>query len=111
MVNGCQTSHVLFENKGALTSDMFITLKLIQTSDLDLTGKVITTTNSQSTVTKEAFATIRPYHRTIEDFFTAMRAQGYDYYYERRPHQFDDREDIRETLIVSAPVLIKSFVS
>lgn len=111
VVNGCQTSHVLFNNKDALTDDMYLTVKLIETSDVDLSGKIIATTNSQTQVTKEAFATIRPYHRDLEDFFSAMRSTGYGYYYERRPHQYDDRDDIIQHKIVSAPSLIKSFVS
>jgi hypothetical protein len=111
VVNGCQTSHVLFNNRTQLTDDMYMTVKIIETSDVDLSGKVIATTNSQSLVTKEAFATIRPYHRSLEDFFSAMRSLGYSYFYERRPHQYDDRDDIRQSQIVSAPSLIKSFVS
>ena len=111
VVNGCQTSHVLFNNRDTLTDDMYITVKLIETSDVDLSGKLIATTNSQSQVTKEAFATIRPYHRSLEDFFNAMRSTGYGYFYERRPHQYDDQDNIQQYLIVSAPALIKSFVS
>jgi len=111
VVNGCQTSHVLFNNRIDITDDMYLTVKLVETSDVDLSGQVISTTNSQSQVTKEAFATIRPYHRVVEDFFNAMRSLGYSYYYERRPHQFDDRHDILSQFIISAPVLIKSFVS
>jgi len=43
VVNGCQTSHVLFNNRATLTNDMYITVKLIETSDVDLSGKVIET--------------------------------------------------------------------
>jgi len=111
VVNGCQTSHVLFNNRLSLTDDMYLTVKLVETSDIDLSGQVISTTNSQSLVTKEAFATIRPYHRLVEDFFNAMRDLGYNYYYERRPHQYDDRHDIQQQFITTAPTLIKSFVS
>ncbi len=111
VVNGCQTSHVLFNNDKNITDDMFLTVKLIETSDVDLSGQIIATTNSQSHVTKEAFATIRPYHRVLEDFFNAMRSSAYNYYYERRPHQYDDRHDILQHQVVSAPSLIKSFVS
>jgi len=88
-----------------------MTVKLIETSDVDLSGKIIATTNSQSHVTKEAFATIKPYHRGLEDFFNAMRSSGYNYYYERRPHQYDYQDNIMEHCIVSAPSLIKSFIS
>ncbi|MDY0282347.1 MAG: AIPR family protein [Salinivirgaceae bacterium] len=111
VVNGCQTSHVLYKNRNDLSDEMFITVKLIETSDIDLYGRIIATTNSQSQVTKEAFATIKPYHKTVEDFFSAMRGSGYNFYYERRPHQFDEQEDIHDNSIVSAPSLIKCFVS
>ncbi len=111
VVNGCQTSHVLFNNRDAVTDDMYITVKLIETNDVDLTSSVIKATNSQSLVMKEAFATIKPYHKQLEDFFKAMNSKGYRFYYERRPHQFDDYEGILNSEIVSAPLLIKSFVS
>lgn len=111
VVNGCQTSHVLFNNRDHITDDMYITVKLIETDDIDLTGSVIKATNSQSIVMKEAFATIKPYHKRLEDFFGAMHGHGYKLYYERRPHQFDDNDDITQTQIVSAPQLIKSFIS
>ena len=110
VVNGCQTSHVLFGNKDDLSDDMYLTVKLIETSDVDLSGKIISTTNSQSQVVKEAFATIKPYHRRLEDFYSAMRNSDYRYYYERRPHQYDGQE-IKQALIITAPALIKSFVS
>lgn len=111
VVNGCQTSHVLFNNRDVVTDDMYITVKLIETDDVDLTSSVIKATNSQSLVMKEAFATIKPYHKQLEDFFKAMNSNGYRFYYERRPHQFDDHEEIINSEIVSAPLLIKSFVS
>jgi AIPR protein len=111
VVNGCQTSHVLFKHRGQLSDEMYLTIKVIETTDIDLYGRIIATTNSQSQVTKEAFATIKPYHKTLEDFFNAMRGSGYEFYYERRPHQFDEQEEIRQNTIVSAPTLIKCFVS
>lgn len=111
IVNGCQTSHVLFNNREYVTDDMYITIKLIETDNIDLSSSVIKATNSQSVVMKEAFATIKPYHKRLEDFFDAMVTKGYKFHYERRPHQFDDHEDISADDIVSAPVLIKSFVS
>lgn len=111
VVNGCQTSHVLFNNRGHVTDDMYLTVKLIETDDIDLSSSVIKATNSQSVVMKEAFATIKPYHKRLEDFFSAMNMNGHRYYYERRPHQFDDNEEVNSSQIVSAPLLIKSFVS
>lgn len=111
VVNGCQTSHVLFNNKSELTDDMYLTVKLIETDDVDLSSSVIKATNSQSVVMKEAFATIKPYHKQLEDFFKAMNSNGHRFFYERRPHQFDDDEAVLSSEIVSAPLLIKSFVS
>lgn len=111
VVNGCQTSHVLFNNREHITGDMYLTIKLIETDDIDLSSSVIKATNSQSLVMKEAFATIKPYHKRLEDFFRAMNCSGYRFFYERRPHQYDDDETTLNSEIVSAPLLIKSFVS
>ncbi|MCX7113887.1 MAG: AIPR family protein [Proteobacteria bacterium] len=111
IVNGCQTSYVLFNNKDKIYDSMFLTVKLIETTDIDLSAKIIATTNNQSKVTKESLATIKPYHRKIEDFFNAMLNSSYLYYYERRPHQYDHRDDILNQSIVSTPSLIKSFIS
>lgn len=111
VVNGCQTSHVLFNNRQHVTDEMYISVKLIETDDVDLSSSVIKATNSQSVVVKEAFATIKPYHKRLEDFFKGMNSKGHRFYYERRPHQFDDDENILNSEIVSAPLLIKSFVS
>lgn len=111
VVNGCQTSHVLFNNREHVTPDMYLTVKLIETDDVDLSSSVIKATNSQSIVMREAFATIKPYHRKLEDFFRAMNEQGHRFFYERRPHQYDDDDGVLRNQVVSAPNLIKSFVS
>jgi hypothetical protein len=113
IVNGCQTSHILFKNKDLITDSMYITLKLIETDDIDLSNKIIETTNSQSEVKKEALVSIHPYHKKIEEYFNIMRkiSDEYLYFYERRPHQFDDNHHIKKSQIVSIPQLIKSFVS
>jgi hypothetical protein len=111
VVNGCQTSHVLFNNREHVTPDMYLTVKLIETDDVDLSSSVIKATNSQSIVLREAFATIKPYHRQLEDFFRAMNEHGHRFFYERRPHQYDDDDAVTRNEVVSAPLLIKSFVS
>lgn len=111
IVNGCQTSHVLFENREHITEDMYVTIKLIETDDIELSSSVIKATNSQSVVMKEAFATIKPYHKRLEDFFAAMNTQGHRIFYARRPHQYDEDDTILQNETVSAPLLIKSFIS
>lgn len=80
VVNGCQTSHVLYNNRMVVTDDMYLTVKLIETDDVDLSSSVIKATNSQSLVMKEAFATIKPYHKQLEDFFKAMNAKGHRFF-------------------------------
>jgi hypothetical protein len=111
IVNGCQTSHVLYGSEKILSDEMYVTVKLIETSDGDLTNEVIRSTNSQSIVMKEALATTRPYHRVLEDYFYALKDDGFKFLYERRPHQYDDVAGITQDRIVSAPNLMKSFVS
>lgn len=114
IVNGCQTSHIVFNNKQLINDSMYITLKIIETDDIDLSNRIIETTNSQSEVKKEALISIHSYHKKIEEYFTVMRENSkYSYFYERRPHQFDDYPDNikNKNQIVSVSQLIKSFVS
>jgi hypothetical protein len=47
IVNGCQTSHVLFENRGLLDDSVSIPIRLISTKDEDVTNAIIKATNWQ----------------------------------------------------------------
>ena len=48
IVNGCQTSHVLYREREHITDDVHVPVKVIATTDDDLTNAVIRATDSQT---------------------------------------------------------------
>ncbi|RAM51928.1 MAG: AIPR protein [Hapalosiphonaceae cyanobacterium JJU2] len=89
VVNGCQTSHVIFLNKDALTDKMFVPLKLIVTNNTEVTNQIIRATNRQTQVYVEAFESTKPFHKQLEEFYNTFKDER-PLYYERRSKQYFD---------------------
>jgi len=91
IVNGCQTSHVLFRNYDALSDNVQLVVRLIETNDPDILVQVVEATNSQSNVSASQFLSIQPFVRNLERFFASFdREDDVDrrLYFERRTKQF-----------------------
>jgi hypothetical protein len=110
VVNGCQTSHILYKNSELLSGNEFLTIKLIETEDLELANKITKATNRQTEVKLEAFAGLQPFHKELEAFYASMPLNE-RLYYERRPGQYDFDSTVNHRRIISIPSQIKSFVS
>lgn len=109
VVNGCQTSHVVFDEKERLDSSVLIPVRLIHTQDEDVIESIIRATNRQTEVRPEQFAAITDFAKKLEQFFgTYPEAQRL--YYERRSGQYD-RLQIEKTRIVTQPNLVRSFAA
>lgn len=109
VVNGCQTSHVLFLNKENLRASSFVAIKLIATDRSDLANDVIRATNWQTVVTNEAFASLEPFHKMLEQYYNAV-SEPHRLYYERRSKQYDS-EDVEKTRVISFPTQLKCIVA
>lgn len=111
IVNGCQTSHVLYNLKSYLDSTVHIPLKLIVTDDEDVTNEIIKATNSQTEVKNEAFEILRPFHKKLEEFYlTFEKEDSKRVYYERRSRQFFGNKAKSEN-IISLSTQISSFIA
>jgi hypothetical protein len=55
VINGCQTSSTLQENKLLLTDSVNVVVKVIESPENDASSDIIAATNSQSDIPKEAF--------------------------------------------------------
>ncbi len=91
IVNGCQTSHVLFRNREKITDRIYLPLKVIEADDPDLIAQVVEATNSQSNVEETQFLSIRPFLGKIENYFDAFdneEEQERRLYFERRTRQY-----------------------
>ena len=67
IVNGCQTSHILYNNRAYLSSQAHLPLKLIVTTDVDVTNQIIQGTNRQTEVKLEAFESLAPFQKKLEE--------------------------------------------
>ena len=70
IVNGCQTTHILFQNKSNIDAATFIPVKLVATRDRQVIVEVIKATNRQTEVRPEALESLTPFHKELEDFYT-----------------------------------------
>lgn len=110
IVNGCQTSHVLFNNKGEINGNLQIPIKLIETEDDETVNKIIKATNRQTEVTDAQLIALNEFHRKLEAFYNTFSGVQ-RLYYERRSKQYSYGNDIEKTRIVSISMQIKAMAS
>lgn len=93
IVNGCQTSNVLFENYDLLLPESTLTVKIIEATDPDVIADVVRATNSQSKVKETQFLSFTKFVRQLERFFAAtedIEGKETKLYFERRSGQYKD---------------------
>ncbi len=111
IVNGCQTSHVIFENQAHLLPDTSITVKIIEAEDRELVNEIVRASNRQTEVKDEAFEVLRDFHKKLESFFASFDATpDRKLVYERRKRQYAESAYTARN-IVTFPFLTTSFVS
>lgn len=110
IVNGCQTSYVLFDNKSMLTENSSVIIKLIEVENSDILDKVIYTTNRQTEVKEEAFIAISKFQKKLQDTYNSY-SDPYRLYYERRSKQYDLDDQISKNKVVSLTIQIKSYIA
>ena len=110
IVNGCQTSYVLFDNFDKLTDFSYIVLKIIEVCDEGVSDRVIFTTNRQTEVKAEAFTSTKPFHKHLQDFYNAIELP-YRLFYERRSKQYDLIDGIAKNRIVTLATQISSYLA
>lgn len=110
VVNGCQTSHVMFLNKDRLTDQIFVPIKLIATADQEVSSQIVKGTNRQNVVGIEAFEALEPFHKELEEYYASVSDPSSRLFYERRSKQYE-ADDIPKTRIISVPNQTKCFVA
>ncbi|MBE0672578.1 MAG: AIPR family protein, partial [Anaerolineales bacterium] len=107
IVNGCQTSHVLFEQAKRDDESVMIPVRLIGTRDEDVINAIIKATNRQTPVTEDQFFSLQEFPKQLELFFQTFSAPQ-RLYYERRSRQYE-RLAIEKTRIITQQNVIKAF--
>lgn len=87
IVNGCQTSNVLFENRDLL-GDIMVNVKVVETQLEDVFSELVRATNSQSKVEDPQFLSLRPIIKRVEQYFNSYDGSDSRLYLERRDRQY-----------------------
>lgn len=91
IINGCQTSSTLQENKLLLTDSVNVVAKFIESPENDASSDIIAATNSQSDIPKEAFFGLRNKAKLVQKYFKAQNAelaQENHVHFERRQGEY-----------------------
>lgn len=116
IVNGCQTSNVLFANRAEFDNDsVLIPTKLVGTQDEQLVNAIIRSTNSQNAVKPEELEAMTEFQKKLELYYRTYSGQGTQVapgalYYERRSKQWV-ASSVEKTRIVTIPSQIKALAS
>lgn len=110
IVNGCQTSHVLFDEREHLHEDMYVPVKVIVTQDDDVVSSITTATNRQTNVTEDDLRALDAFQKDLEAFFPAHPMEQ-RLYYERRSKQYSSIAVPQKTRIVTPPQLVRAYAS
>ena len=108
IVNGCQTSHVLYNSRNIEgLSEISLPIKLIQTTDGDIINSIIKATNHQTAIKDDQLLTLSEYHKSLEDYFKTFSGDN-QLFYERRSRQFVTDSSVDRKKIVSIKTLVSS---
>lgn len=110
IVNGCQTSHVLYANKDNIQGDLFIPVKLIQTDNEEVAQSIIKSTNKQTPVEEDDLLALTKFQRDLEDYYNST-VDDCKLYYERRAKQYASQPNLEKGRIISIGTQLKCFAS
>lgn len=112
IVNGCQTSHLLYNNEAAIDKvNTFVPIKLISSNNQEVINDIIKATNRQTEVKVEAFESLKDFHKKLQSYYDSFPKED-KIYYERRPREYDSVfPPIPRTKIITLAAQINSVIS
>lgn len=113
IVNGCQTSNVIFEvYEDLVEQNISIPLKIIATTDEPTKNEIVKSTNSQTGLKPEQLDALNNFHKMLEEYYNSQQTifKSLQLFYERRSNQYRNM-DIAQTKIINIPKQIKTVTS
>lgn len=107
IVNGCQTSHVLYENRDMENiDDLLIPIRIIVTDDDKTKNEITKATNNQTSIKPEQLEALSDFQKDLEIFYSTFTGENC-LYYERRTGQYR-LNPVPKARIVNIPKQIKA---
>lgn len=115
IVNGCQSSHVIYRNKHLLNEHTMITAKVIEVENKEIVNKIVEATNNQSYVSNEKFLSLKSKSKSksVESYFNSWNNESESdsiVYFERRENQYAGMS-ISDTKIFDIRTVARAFAS
>jgi hypothetical protein len=109
IVNGCQTSNMLFENRDVNGIDeVGVPIRLIITEDEDVKSKITVSTNNQTAIKREQLTAMSDFQKNLELFYSSIEGEG-KLYYERRAKQYNSDRSVIKRRVITISTQVKSF--
>ena len=108
IVNGCQTSNVLWNNRSELDDTVLIPLRIVATTNEKIVLDIIKATNSQTEVTASQLLAATDFQKQLEQYLQVQ--PNIPLYYERRSKQFTN-STIDRASILTPISLMKAYAS
>jgi hypothetical protein len=110
IVNGCQTSHVIFNCRNDAQEAVSIPIKIVVTEQDDVVTKVIRGSNFSNEFDKSQLWATEPFHKDLEVFFSGLEGER-QLHYERRKGQYSAATNVEKVRIVTPIGLLKAAAS
>lgn len=107
IVNGCQTSHVIFNHRESLSDAVVVPVKIIVTEQDDVVNKIIRGSNFSNQFDNSQLWATEPFHKDLEVYFESLEGER-KLYYERRKGQFSAAAGVEKVRIVTPIALLKA---
>ncbi|KQX65920.1 AIPR family protein [Angustibacter sp. Root456] len=109
IVNGCQTSNILFNLADSLDK-VSVPVRLVITQSDEIANTITAATNSQTKVAKEDLYALLSFQKKLEDYFATFE-DSRRLYYERRSQQYSGMSGVPRYKIITRAQLVKAFAS
>ncbi|MFJ6042162.1 AIPR family protein [Brachybacterium paraconglomeratum] len=109
IVNGCQTSHVLYNGRNSLPDSLGVPFKVIATNDDEVINAITTATNRQTQVTDEDLFALSEFQKRLEAFMQAFE-EKYRLHYERRSRQYST-QNVEKVRIINKTIALRAFAA
>ncbi|MBD6618118.1 AIPR family protein [Komarekiella sp. 'clone 1'] len=111
IVNGCQTSYILYNSRESIDDSLCIPIKVIALDrDSKLKNNIIKANNRQTPVKLEELEALTDFQKKLEEYYNSIPEEK-RLYYERRPRQFNGIDDIEKIIIVDIRSQMRCFAS
>jgi hypothetical protein len=110
VVNGCQTSYVLHEERASLSDRVYVPVRLIATADPEIRNSIIMATNRQTAVTEDQLFAMTEFPKKLELYFPTFDGRQ-KLHYERRSRQYSSIDGVEKVRVIDLRTMVRAFAS